>query len=184
MRLTTAVLIIAAVGGAGWYGVTHGHLDLPNWTAKANARAFPVDRVLTDRTGRTVAARLLARDAAQVRFLRTSDGNIYHYPLSSLSDQDQAFLREFSATRLDPLPSATPRPAQASADARATAHLQNERAELAHRINLLSLELEKRDSKSPTLSRDQIERRIIDARNRIIDIDKELLDLAFRSRGN
>jgi hypothetical protein len=180
MKMSSALLIIAVMGGAGWYGYTRWY-SKPSPTTAAPARpAFPAEHVLTDRTGRTVPARLLARDASVVRFVRASDGTSYDYPIGSLSDEDQRFIRQFPESRLDQLVAS---PA-GSGKSPAVSRLRIERAELEHRIALMNLELQKQDNKTPTLPRDEIQQRMRDCRNRIIDIDKELLEIAFRSRGN
>jgi hypothetical protein len=184
MKMSSALLIIAVMGGAGWYGYTRWYSKPSPATAAPARPIFPAEHVLTDRAGRTMPARLLARDASVVRFVRTSDGTSYDYPIGSLSDDDQRFVRQFPESRLDQLVASPAGPGKPPAESPAVSRLRIERAELEHRIALMNLELQKQDNKTPTLPRDEIQQRMRDCRNRIIDIDKELLEIAFRSRGN
>lgn len=179
MKTFPALLTIAALGVAGWFAYSNW-LESGAWFGARSAPPLPVERTLTDRTGRTVAVRILARDEDEVQFIRLRDQVMFFHPIASLSDADQAFIRRLPTSALRAPADAT-RAANAPATISKTAILQRERAELEHAITLLELELEKRNDKSPTLSPDQIQQRIDDCRNRIIDIDKELLDLAFRA---
>ena len=179
MKMFPALLTIAALGVGGWYAYSSWHGSAP-WFGAGRAPTLPVERTLTDRTGRTVAVRILACDEDEVQFIRLSDHVMFFHPIASLSDADQAFIRRLPMSALR-APTDTTRAANAPATISRTAILQRERAELEHAIILLELELEKRNDKSPTLSPDQLEQRIDDCRNRIIDIDQELLELAFRA---
>ncbi|BET67806.1 hypothetical protein ASA1KI_27240 [Opitutales bacterium ASA1] len=167
-------VLLACAAWWGWETMYPKFLD--KWSELAPP-SFPVDRVLTDRTGRTVAVRVLARSDTEVRFVRESDGVGFQYAIASLSDADQAFLRRFPTSPLGPLPEQATLAAQHSREVA----LRRERAELEHRIALWMLELEKVNTKSPSHSRDEIRQRVDDAKNRIVDIDKLLLDLAFRA---
>lgn len=51
---------------------------------------------------------------------------------------------------------------------------------LDHEISLLKLELQKVSDQSPELSPEQIKRKIDECQNAIIDIDQELMTIAFR----
>jgi hypothetical protein len=197
MRLSTAALLL-------FVGTSVGYIAYDVWYKKPEVRVpaispapmtsaapatsgatpdFPINRVITDRIGRKIAARLLARSTTEVQFLRESDGNPYQYPIASLSDQDQAFLRNYPATTLGALPTPS-RSSSINNPSLAETHLRRERAELEHKIQLWNLELRKQNNKSPILSNDQIKQRIHDCANRIVDIDKQLLEFSFRSAGN
>lgn len=178
MKLSTALLIIATMGTAGWYGYTRWYSRPPTGSATSKHLVFPVERLLTDRHGRTVPARLLARSTNQVRFLRTSDGSTYDYPISSLTDEDQQFILRFPESTLHPLATAGKK---SPAESLVVSQLRAERTGLEHKIQLMDLELQKEHNKSPILPRDEIFRRKQEARNRIIEIDKQLLEIAFRS---
>ncbi len=177
VRSTTVILLLAALAVGGWYGYRH-------WYAKS--AAFPVQRLLTDIRGRTVSVRILARDDDEVRFVRLSDNTAYRYPIDSLSVADREFLRRYPVTLLPSTESPTPSladPSVRSSPATVAAdHLRRERAELEHQIELLQLELEKEAPVSPKLSKDQLKKQIAEHQNRIIDIDEQLLDMAFRAR--
>jgi hypothetical protein len=186
IRTSTVLIALSVVGSGGYvsYELVQRHAATPvlqdTPTAHATPR-FPVERVLTDRNGRTVAVRLLARSATEVQFMRSSDGRSFQYAIASLSDSDQAFLWNFPVTTLAALP-VQPVNNKTGTMSLAEGHLRRERGELEHQIALLRLELQKCDDKSPTLSRDQLERRISAHRNRIVDIDKGLLEIAFQAR--
>jgi hypothetical protein len=53
---------------------------------------------------------------------------------------------------------------------------------LEHKISLLELETQKQSDKSPELSPEQIDQRITEYRNQMIDIDQELREIAFQER--
>jgi len=183
MRLSAALLIIATIGGLGWYGYQEWYPKLQPVLGVPAQPRLPVERTLTDRTGRTVDVRIMARDQLNIRFVRKSDGTTYTYPISSLADADQQFVRQFPASVLQPLPAAAGT-ASSAPGTNAAGRLQQERAELDYRIQSMRLELQKKNDQSPALPRDELKRRIDECRNRMIQIDRELLELSFRASGN
>lgn len=56
---------------------------------------FPFSRNLTDSKGRVIRAEVLGRDTYQVTFVRWSDKQRFTVPMSSLSPEDQVYLRSF-----------------------------------------------------------------------------------------
>ncbi len=71
---------------AGSEGV---HSSTPS--ASSAQRTFPFERIIVDKSGRSLEARILAVSGDSIRLERLSDGRVFVIPFSSLGDQDRIF---------------------------------------------------------------------------------------------
>lgn len=62
----------------------------------APAAEFPVERILTDTTGRKLEVIVLDKDEAKIKVPRKSDGKEFSLDLATVSQEDQTFLKDYS----------------------------------------------------------------------------------------
>ena len=76
--------------------------------ADPKKKAYPVDRMITDKKGRALDVTITGKSPNSIRFLGKSDGNSHDYLISNLSVKDQAFVEGLPLNRKHKMVRPTP----------------------------------------------------------------------------
>ncbi|MEM9017488.1 MAG: hypothetical protein AAGC68_10780, partial [Verrucomicrobiota bacterium] len=71
-------------------------------TVEDQAPAIPTERVLTDKQGRQIEARIIGRNLETLTIVRLSDSKQFELPIERLSPVDQTFAKELPLVAASP----------------------------------------------------------------------------------
>jgi len=167
MRLRPIILLVAILSIGGWFAYK-------SWWAEPPT--FPVERTLTDRNGRTVEARVLARNELEISSVRLSDGVVFRYPIDYLSDKDREFLEPYPRSRLKTLNSGPAEPVAPTEKGK----LVDLHKKISHNIQLILMDLRRPNPAGSGYTKGELQYRLKQLQDDLIDVEKDLLKLSYR----
>ena len=109
------------------------------------AAAYPIDRLITDKKGRTIDAKITGKSPDSITFFRKSDGKRFEYPISDLSVKDKAFVEGLPRNRKEKM--ARPSPPYIAHREKELQSLHEQIARLTAKAEGSSSEIEQRSLK-------------------------------------
>ena len=127
---------------------------------------LPVEREITDAQGRTIAARIVGKDAFELKIVRLSDSQPFSLPISSLSEADRAFAKRIAIAETDAASSSGGGPPYIANREKAIEALEKE-------VSALLIEL---TPMGKTFTRDRLQRELQEIRAEIAELRTDIAD--------